>query len=237
MKYSAMLVLLIVLLIDPFLSGAQTTSEQVAIYQNPIDFIKMNERYLIQNYHRYFVKIMDEVGALTIGIKETKELKVGQVTFWGLKLWAKGDPDWSYQEKSILINNLGDILFEKDFRQIEPNMNLAECGVPNYQIENMEIMNIGNSELLKVEIHEYYEPCVGQPLVSTITWHLYSLENYQLIDTIEVFYKKKPYGEPAFIRQSDIMNRQNGITVRTREMSGNKLINEFRKEYNLIPMK
>ncbi len=220
--------------------SAKSTNNRVdikIIYSNPNDFITKNIDYLTDNYQKYFGRVINEIGVIKFEIQETEEIIIEDTKIWGLRISAIGKPDWSYCEKFILISSHGEILFDRDFRQIEKDLKIPECGMPNYYFDTLETIILGNDELFKSQIKEYYEPCGGQDEITTITMYLYSIENFSLIDSIEVYYKFSNWGDNEITRKSKIKIDDDILTVIKEEYLADKLVDKTETNYKLIDNK
>jgi len=72
---------------------------------------------------------------------------------------------------------------------------MAECGVPSYNLESLNIKSIGKNKYIIPEIREYYHPCAGQDLNDTHTSYFYDYESMNKIDFVETYYKHVEYLE------------------------------------------
>ena len=202
-------------------------------YSNPTQFIKLEKAKLKKDYFKLFEPVKDRIGELKFNVVETKHFKYKSIEYWGFKITAEGTPDWSYSEKFVIVSNTGKILYEVDFRQIEKELKIPECGVPNYNLDSLSVINFTDTDLLAASINEYYNPCGGQPKIETQKLFFYSLENSNLIDSIELFYHLSDFNYKER-RNSDLTIEANAIKLKRSEYKAGKLKSTMKVEYKVI---
>lgn len=191
-------------------------------YSSPVQYLKKEEAQLKKKYLNLFEPVKDRIGEIKLKILDTKKLNYKDIEYWGFKIAAEGSPEWSYSENFVIISNTGKILYEVDFRQIEKELKIPECGVPNYDLDSLSIINVDETDFLTASIKEHYNPCVGQPEIETQKLLFYSLKNSELIDSLELFYSMSDF-EYKEKRISDLRIEDNTIKIRKSEYKSGKL--------------
>ncbi|MFA8451944.1 MAG: hypothetical protein ACEPOW_14710 [Bacteroidales bacterium] len=202
-------------------------------YSNPAQILKLEKAKLEKDYFKLFEFVRNRIGELKFKILDTKHLNYKGIEYWGFKIAAEGSPDWSYAEKFVIVSNTGKFLYEVDFRQIEKELKIPECGVPNYDLDSLSIINVAKTDFLTASIKEHYDPCGGQPEIETQKLLFYSLKNSDLIDSIELFYSMSDFNNKER-RMSELKIEANTIKLQRSEYKSGKVHSTENLVYKVI---
>ncbi|MDX8340943.1 hypothetical protein SLH46_17220 [Draconibacterium sp. IB214405] len=200
-------------------------------YLSEQHYIDLNKDSLINNYKDYFSFSTEDIVEPAFSIHDSSCITAGNEKIFCFKIAAKAQQSWSYCEKLVVVSNHGDLLYNTEFRQIDREYEMAECGVPSYWPDTLEIITIAEKQLLAVVIEERYHPCCGHSQQQKNTLYLYDSADLSLIDSVNAYFwlpyndsceKKKPEEKTT----SELIVGEDKLQIELSNFIGGELVNQ-----------
>ncbi|WP_297098783.1 hypothetical protein [uncultured Draconibacterium sp.] len=206
-----------------------------AKYLSEQHYIAINKDSLISSYKDFFSFSTEEIGEPAFSVRDSSNISLGNEKIFCFKVVAKAQQVWSYCEKLVVLSSYGDLLYATEFRQIDEKLQIAECGVPSYWPDTMEVITIAEKQLLAVVIEERYHPCCGQSQQQKNTLYLYDPDDLSLIDSVDTYFWL-PYndscekGKPEEKTTSELIISDTKLQIKIDETIGGELVNNYTRD-------
>ena len=199
-------------------------------YLSEQHYITVNKDSLINSYKDFFSFSTEEIVEPVFSVRDSSSISIGNEKIFCFKIAAKAQPNWSYCEKLVVVSNRGNLLYDTEFRQIDREYEMAECGVPSYWPDTMEVITIAEKQLLSVIIEERYHPCCGQSQQQTNTLYLYDSADLSLINSVDTYFWKPYIGscfeiKPEEKTTSELLTGDTKLQIKIADYIGGELVN------------
>lgn len=138
-------------------------------------------------YRDFWSFVKEGMDSIRFTIVSEKEITWNKKQVYGLLISGEAGFSGSYTEKALLIDSEGNTLLESEFRQIDPELKIAECGEQRFTIDSLTTVEMGEYELLAATYTGRFDPCHGQN--DDQKTQLYFFNNKVLVDEIELYFK------------------------------------------------
>ena len=230
MKFKILSLLLLAILID--CSESKPSEEQIANegYENSEEFFTSSKKSLEDDYYKLWDFASDKIDTVNLTLLSSKTYQFKGDKIFSIRVAGQSTEPWSYSEKVLIGKSNGEIALDMDFIQIEPELKIPECGVPNYFVDSLTTITIGNHELFAVGYTAKFEACCGQSEEQRTELMIYT--DSQKVELIELFYWNAYNGtcieeKPEETRKSTIRTSGNSLIVeRTTKIKGQESTTE-----------
>lgn len=206
-------------------------------YRTPEEFFEANKTALEEDYFQLWDFAKDKIDTVKYQILSSKSYDFKGKKIFSIRVSGQSSEPWSYSEKILVGNESGEVILDMDFVQIEPELKIPECGVPNYFIDSLTSIVIGEHELFAIGYTAKFEPCCGQSEEQRTELLVHT--GSKKVEPIELYYWNHSNGtcieeEPEVTRRSNIRNTGNSLIVeRTIGIAGQKSeVETFEYTYN-----